>query len=255
MEWRDHRDDSCGVFGANCAVHLSLAPAIDRAAQQKPLVDPAVARQSGQLPAFAPLLEELEIAGWSSHRGSLSGNFHDWLLLEGRMILVAVGQAVGESTSDLTESALVTQAAWASIRAHARHVRDAGQLLTLVGQTLWPMPNAAVEANLALAMIDTSDGHASLAMAGDCLAWKIRAATSEQFPVHQPPSGRRDRLHVSLSHGAIVAPRENRAGGRRSLAPIAEAGRLNCLQFRPPRRRIPPPHASRRRRRPRPPTL
>ena len=123
------------------------------------------------------------------------------------MILVAVGQAVGESTSDLTESALVTQAAWASIRAHARHVRDAGQLLTLVGQTLWPMPNAAVEANLALAMIDTSDGHASLAMAGDCLAWKIRAATSEQFPVHQPPLGGATDF-TYLSHTVQLSLRE-----------------------------------------------
>ena len=78
-------------------VPLSSAQAINRAAQQKLLADPAVARMSGQLPAFAPLLEELEIAGWSSHRGSLSGNFHDWLLLEGRMILVAVGQAVGRA--------------------------------------------------------------------------------------------------------------------------------------------------------------
>jgi hypothetical protein len=26
-------------------------------------------------------MEEIELAGWSSHRRRLSGNFHDWMLL------------------------------------------------------------------------------------------------------------------------------------------------------------------------------
>jgi hypothetical protein len=134
-------------------------------------------------------LEELEIAGWSSHRAQLSGNFHDWLLLDGRTILVAVGQAVGATAADSTEAALVAQAAWATIRAHARHVHDAGMLLSLTAQTLWPMPNAAVHAHVAVALIDTPEGHATIAIAGDALAWKIRAATSDQLATNQPPLG------------------------------------------------------------------
>jgi hypothetical protein len=152
-------------------------------------LDPAAARQRSQLPAFAPLLEELEIAGWSSHRAALSGNFHDWLLLEGRMILVAVGQAVAASPAESTEAALVAQAVWASIRAHARHVHDAGLLLSLVAQTLWPTPSAMLQASAAVAIVDTAEGHATLAMAGDSLAWRIRAAASEQLSVRQPPLG------------------------------------------------------------------
>jgi hypothetical protein len=141
------------------------------------------------LPAFAPLLDDLEIAGWSSHRRRLSGNYHDWLMLEGRVILVSVGQAVGPEPIDPTEAALVTQSAWATIRAHAHHVRDAGDLLSMTARSIWPMPNAAVQASVAVALVDTSEGKASVAMAGDCLAWRIRAACCEQLATHQPMLG------------------------------------------------------------------
>src|SRR5207247_425834 len=67
---------------------------------QKPTADikptemvSAAAHQSAQLPGFAPLLEELEVAGWSSHRRALSGNFHDWMLLQQRTLLVMAGHA------------------------------------------------------------------------------------------------------------------------------------------------------------------
>jgi hypothetical protein len=180
-----------GRAAQRCGRRAAAAAGRDRATPSTEVLPlgPAIARQSAQLPAFAPLLEELEIAGWSSHRGALSANFHDWLLLEGRVLLVAVGQAVGAGTVDSIEAALIAQAAWASIRAHAQHVRDAGLLVTLANQNLWSMPAAAVQANVAVAMIDTIEGTASLAIAGDCLAWKIRAAATEQLTLRQPPLG------------------------------------------------------------------
>ena len=93
-----------------------------------PVMAPPIARQSGQLPAFAPLLDELELAGWSSHRRMLSGNFHDWLVLDGRMIMAVAGHAIGPQPMDAVEAALVMQGTWATIRAHAGRVRDAVEL-------------------------------------------------------------------------------------------------------------------------------
>ena len=162
------------------------AAPVDRAATPRAT---AVARRNAQLPGFAPLLEELEIAGWSSHRRFLGGNFHDWLLLEGCGVLVTVGQAVGPEPFDPTEAALVGQAAWAAIRAHAYHTRDAGTLLSLASRSLWPIPNAGLQASVAVALLDCAGGHANVAMAGDCLAWTVRAATSEQLAICQPPLG------------------------------------------------------------------
>ena len=104
------------------------------------IANAAAMRQNAQLPAFAPLLEELEVAGWSSHRRMLSGNFHDWSLLEGRTLLVMAGQAIAAQPNesiDPIEAALVAQGAWASIRSHAHHAGDAGTLLSLAAQSLW----------------------------------------------------------------------------------------------------------------------
>ncbi len=150
---------------------------------------PAVARQSSQLPAFAPLLDELELAGWSSHRRMLSGNFHDWLMLDGRTIMSVAGHAVGPPSMDTTEAALVVQAAWATIRAHAARVRDAGELLSLAAASLWRPAIEGVQAAVAVALLDTVEGHASIAMAGDCLVWRVRATAFEQLTVRQPLLG------------------------------------------------------------------
>ena len=56
-------------------------------------------------------------------------------------------------------------------------------------------------------MIDTLEGHASLAMAGDCLAWKIRAATSEQLAVRQPALGAAADCSY-IAHSVQLALRE-----------------------------------------------
>lgn len=150
---------------------------------------PAIARQWSQLPAFAPMLDELELAGWSSHRRMLSGNFHDWLMLDGRTIMAVAGHAVGAESMDAIEAALVTQAAWATIRAHAGRVRDAGELLSLAAGSLWRSANEGVQAAVAIALLDTVEGHASIAIAGECLVWRIRAAAFEQLTIRQPLLG------------------------------------------------------------------
>jgi hypothetical protein len=167
----------------------------------------AAARQYAQLPAFAPLLEELEVAGWSSHRRALSGNFHDWMLLEGRTLLVMAGQATGIESSDPIEAALVAQGAWAAIRSHAHHAGDAGTLLTLAARSLWPVVNGGLRASVAVALLDLDGGHASVSAAGECLALKIRATGSEQIVANQPSIGA-DGEFIYPSHSVQLSLRE-----------------------------------------------
>lgn len=158
-------------------------------AQSTDPVSSAARRQRAQLPSFAPLLEEVELAGWSSHRQTLSGNFHDWLLLDDSRVLVTVGRTVGTELSDPVEAALVAQAAWTAVRAQARHSSDAGELLSLAAHTLWPLPAALQQCEVVVALIDTVGGHVSMAVAGDCLAWRVRAAACEPLGGQQPPLG------------------------------------------------------------------
>lgn len=177
-----------------------------------PRATSAATRQNAQLPAFAPLLEELEVAGWSSNRRTLSGNFHDWSLLDGRTLLVMVGHAVESQTecdseSDAIEAALVAQGAWASIRSHAQHAADAGSLLSLAARSLWPIMNAELQAAVAIALVDLDGGHASVATAGDCLLLRVRAAGTEQVATTQPMLGA-DPNFTYVSHSLQLSLRE-----------------------------------------------
>jgi len=167
----------------------------------------AAARQNAQLPGFAPLLEELEVAGWSSHRRALSGNFHDWMLLERRTLLAMAGHTTGAESADPIEAALVAQGAWAAIRSHAQHAADAGTLLSLTAKSLWPIANGGMQASIAVAIVDLDGGHASVAAAGDCLALKIRAAESEQIAANQPAVGT-DCEYMYSSHSMQLSLRE-----------------------------------------------
>lgn len=167
----------------------------------------AAARQSAQLPDFAPLLEELEVAGWSSNRRALSGNFHDWMLVPHRTLLVMAGHATAADGHDTIEAALVAQGAWAAIRSHAQHVTDAGTLLSLTAHSLWPITNAKPKASVAVALVDLDGGHASVAAAGDCLALKIRASASEQVAANQPALGA-DGEFMYTSHSVQLSLRD-----------------------------------------------
>jgi hypothetical protein len=149
-------------------------------------------RQSAQFPAFAPLLEELEVAGWSSHRRMLSGNFHDWMMLENQTMMVVAGQAVAMRSvefADPLEAAMVAQGAWATIRSQAHHASDAGTLLSLAARSLWTNVGENIQVEAAVAVVDLEGGHCSVAIAGDCLALRVQAGCCEQIAARQPMLG------------------------------------------------------------------
>lgn len=139
-------------------------------------------------PPFAPLLEEAELAGWSSHRDFLAGGFHDWRLLDDGRVLVSVAQVAATLPADRLTLALAAQAAQTAIRAHALHTEDAGMLLQLTARTL-DLGDADSHISLAVALVDGLGGSVNLAIAGDCLVWRVRAARQDQLPCDQPPLG------------------------------------------------------------------
>jgi hypothetical protein len=122
-------------------------------------------------------------------------------------LLVTVGHAADPESRDPTEMALAAQAAWTAIRSHALHTRDAGKLLSLAAQTVWTAPEAAIRAAVAVALVDTTGGQVSMALAGDCLAWRIRAASCEQFTIRQPLLGSAAEF-AYLSHAFELSLRE-----------------------------------------------
>jgi len=139
-------------------------------------------------PAFAPLLEETELAGWSSHREFLAGSFHDWRLLDDGRVLVSVAQVAATLPRDRLTLALAAPSAQTAIRAHALHTEDAGSLLQLAARTLG-LADTDAHVSMAVALVDGVGGSVNVAIAGDCLAWRVRAARWESLPCDQPPLG------------------------------------------------------------------
>jgi hypothetical protein len=145
-------------------------------------------RDAMEGPPFASLLEETELAGWSSHRTCLGGGFHDWQLLEDGRVLAAVGQATATLPTDRLTLALAARAAQAAIRAHALHTDDAGRLLQFAARSL-DCGGEGIQLSLAVALVDGVGGEVNLAIAGDSFVWRVRASRWDQLPTDLPPLG------------------------------------------------------------------
>ena len=192
-------------------------------------------------PPFAPLLEETEVAGWSSHRDFLAGSFHDWRLLEDGRVLVSVAQVAATLPSDRLTLALAAQSAQTAIRAHALHTEDAGTLLQLAARTLG-LGETDEHVSLAVALIDGVGGEVNLAIAGDCLAWRVRAARWEQLAQRSAAPRRRSKLCLHRSRVRPLAPRTANTGGRQLSPPLAALHLVALRKILAPRCRITPPH-------------
>jgi serine phosphatase RsbU (regulator of sigma subunit) len=171
------------------------------------MANQAIQRRRNQLPSFAPLLEELEISGWSSHRDELAGNFHDWLPLEDGSVLVALGKAVESATGDPIDAALVAQSIWTAIRSHALHTDNAGTIASLVSKTWGSGSIGGAAASVAIAIVAPTGGRIHVAVAGHCLAIRVRAATCETLHTHGFPVGTQPATHYPCQQFEL-RPRE-----------------------------------------------
>ena len=169
----------------------------------------SLSRLRDQLPTFAPLLDELELTGWSSDRGEQPGSFHDWMTLDGGMVLVAAGCITSE-TRGAEDMALVSQLVWTALRAHAVHSRDAGELISLVSRTVRAGPTGEPLAALVVGLVQPTEGWVNLAIAGNCLAVRIRAAACEVLQPDRAALGEPDHAG-DLGQRFQLYPRERLA--------------------------------------------
>ena len=151
------------------------------------------------------------------------------LLANGR-VLVVVGQTGEPEFADATNAALLSQAAWATLRAHALHVRDAGALLSLTAKSLWPMPGAIQHVSAAVAPSTLSAAGSTSPFRGTARCGACRAAATEQLTVHQPPLGtscdfayRSHVLELSLRERLILVADEPAYRMNRCVAALESA--------------------------------
>ena len=126
---------------------------------------------AGQLPRIAPAIAGWDIAGWTSPRGGLSCEFHDWLATgDGRL-----GFVVGDCLEPGIAGAMSVACLRGVCRAHARDAEGPSEWLSRVNRTLWSASCGDQMASLFVGMVDDLDGRIRYCMAGQLTAIIVRA--------------------------------------------------------------------------------
>lgn len=130
--------------------------------QLKRQVAAAERLQRGGLPSIAPVLDDLEIAGWTAQAESVGGDFFDWFCLPDGLVTVAVGDAMDSGI----EGAMSASAVKTALRSHAQYQRDIDRLLDQVNLTLWTGSTGSQFAALFCGLIETATGMVHYGSAG-----------------------------------------------------------------------------------------
>ena len=141
-------------------------------------------------------------------------------LVDGRVMLVAasVVDSPGLSPED---AAIVTGTINTALRDHMEEATDAGALLTEVGRKLWRHTTGGDAVSMAIALVDEEAGDATLALAGDAAALRVKASCRTPYATDLPPIGWDDQAVYSSTRFelavrerivlAIGAPRQSGA--------------------------------------------
>jgi len=161
--------------------------------------------QQHRLPRIKPLLPRWDLAGWTSQSGALGGDFHDWFVLFGGNLAVAVGDAQGK----MFESGLTTATLHTALRAHAAYGHSAQQVAERINETLWTASVGDQFASLFYAAIQpetgvveyVSAGHVYAAVVGDSLR---TLAPTDTLPLGTQPDSVYRAVSDQLERGEML---------------------------------------------------
>ena len=145
--------------------------------------------QQHRLPRIKPLLPGWDLSGWTAQAGALGGDFHDWLVLCGGQLAVAVGDSQGK----MFESGLTTATLHTALRAHAAYPHAAQQLAERINETLWTASVGDQFASLFYATIQPETGAVESVAAGHVYAAVVgessvrTLAAAETLPLGTQP--------------------------------------------------------------------
>jgi sigma-B regulation protein RsbU (phosphoserine phosphatase) len=180
----------------------------------------AAACQRSRLPQIKPLLSGWQIAGWTSQRESLGGDFHDWFVLPDGALAIAVGDAQGKSLEASCTCATVQTA----LKSHACYRHTAAQMVARINETLWTASTGDQFASLFYGLLQPASGELEHALAGhvqaSILGDTLRTLTVEEDsplgaqPDSEYPAQREllvgDEMLIVLSEGVQRALKQGR---------------------------------------------
>lgn len=125
--------------------------------------------QQARLPSIKPLLDDWDIAGWTSSANLLGRAFHDWFVPPDGSLAIALGAAEGS----MMESALTAAVLHASVRAHSSYSHDAGRMVAQANETFWNSSAGGQFASLFYGLIQPETGRCEWSHAGQTAAFAM----------------------------------------------------------------------------------
>ncbi|MBN1911751.1 MAG: SpoIIE family protein phosphatase [Pirellulales bacterium] len=152
--------------------------------------------QRGGLPSISPLLAGWDVAGWAAQAHNVGGNFFDWFSLPDGLLAATLGDAMDKGI----EAALSAATAKSSLRSHAQYQRDPARLLQQVNLTLWTGSAGDQSANLFCGLIETANGQAHFASAGQLGVILIRPDGWESLSQPSQAAGQGPQVAYEPQH-------------------------------------------------------
>ena len=168
-------------------------------------LDAAGRWQQNQLPRITPLVEGVDLAGWTRQTGIVGGDFYDYFPLSDG----SLGIAVGDALSTGVDAALLAAEMHGALRALAQRRLSPAQLVSRVNSTIWTTSVGDQSAALFYAVIDPTSGRLRYASAGDLVALHFRGDDADTFamptaPLGTDPDTRYRQTEIRLEAGEIL---------------------------------------------------
>lgn len=145
--------------------------------------------QIERLPTVAPLLDDWQVAGWTSSVAPLAGTFHDWMVLADGMLAATVGGAVGSPLARGLTLAALHGAFKAHVSCRPEHGRDPTGLVRAVNETCWGASTGNQLGALCHVEIAPESGDLTIAAAGGPWALVVRPKGIELVSGEAGPLG------------------------------------------------------------------
>jgi len=165
-------------------------------------LDAAAQQLENQLPHVAPLIDGWDVAGWTAQADRIGGDFHDWFILDGGQLALAVGDAQLQAMG----AAMTANTVSTAVKSHRRYPHEANEMLARVNHTLWTAGAGDQIASLFYGSIEPRNGRMSFATAGEVDAVILRpygfdALSSDDGPLGRDPEAQYQRQTQLLARG------------------------------------------------------
>lgn len=141
--------------------------------------------QVDRLPTIQPLIDDLNISGWTSQSERVGGDFHDWnMLCDGRLALT-----VGDAQGATIEAGLTAASLNSSIRAHSMYRPEPAELAAGVNESMWTCGMGDQFASVLYGVLNPADWCLNFMLSGSVSAYLIGNDSIEVFDEESPMLG------------------------------------------------------------------